>query len=77
MMHLWDQAMVQAFNKYMGQPASPQTFYRIKKEIVRIMRDVHKLEIQAADVHRIKVEPRDDGAVNLVVPPNLLAPSIH
>lgn len=76
-MHLWDQAMAQAFNKYVGQPASPQTLYRIKKEIVRIMRDIHKLEIVAADMHHIKVELRDDGAVNLVVPPNLLAPVVH
>ncbi|MHB8354989.1 MAG: hypothetical protein ACYDCF_11220 [Burkholderiales bacterium] len=64
--------------EFYNKDASPQNLYRIKKEIVRIMRDEHHLEIGSDDFRRVRVEILDDGqSVNLVVPPNLLTKTLH
>lgn len=74
----WDAALMSVLPRYYKQDATPQTLYRIKKDLLKVMREQHHLEISSADARRVRVEwMAEEGSVNLRLPPNLLARTLH
>ncbi len=76
LMHLWDQALMKVLPKYYQQDASPQTLFRIKKDILSEMKE--HIAISKDDARHVKVQwLADEKSVNLVVPPKLLTQTLH
>lgn len=75
LMHMWDQALMSVLPDYYNTDATPQTVYRIKRDIVRIMRG-QGVEISDMDEHRIKIQ-FSEAEVNMVIPPHLLTQTLH
>lgn len=75
-MHLWDKALMQVLPKYYNTESSPQTLYRIKQDMVKVMRQEHNIYISQSDERRIRVNwDGEEQSVNIIIPPNLLAAS--
>lgn len=78
LMHAWDQALMSVLPKFYRQHATPQTLYRIKRDIVALMRDQHHLHISRHEERQVRVEWLEESqSVNLVIPPQLLARTVH
>ena len=75
LMHLWDKSLMDVLPGYYEMEASPQTMYRIKKDVVQAMRG-HGVSISSIDEHRIKVAFNGED-VNMTIPPHLLAQTVH
>lgn len=75
LMHMWDQALMSVLPSYYNTDATPQTVYRIKRDIVRIMRG-QGVVISDMDEHRIKVKFAE-AEVNMIIPPHLLTQTLH
>lgn len=59
---------------YYDEDASPQTLYRIRRDMVKIMREQHKLPVSKSDEHRIRLEWNgEEQSMNVIIPPHLLA----
>lgn len=76
MLYLWDSALMRVLPKYYGEDADPQTLYRIKMDMLRIIRDEHHITITPADQRAIRVQINAEG-VHLTIPPHLLTQVVH
>ena len=73
-LHLWDKALMQVLPKYYNAESNPQTLYRIKQDMVEVMRHDHNIYISPSDERRIRVKwDGEEQSVNIIIPPNLLA----
>ena len=65
---------MQVLPNYYSEDASPQVLYRIKRDLVKVMRDKHHVTVSTFDEHRIRLEWNgEEQSMNIIIPPHLLA----
>lgn len=69
---------MQVLPNYYGEAADSQNLYRIKNELIDVMRNRYGMQITKTDARKVRlVWLEKEQGINLIVPPNLLVKTLH